>query len=44
MRYTKIATAQPFSGTPKINIASVFGASPNKPFILRILVTGQRPV
>ncbi len=44
MRYTKIATAHPFSGAPKINISSVFGASPCKPFILRIPVTGQRPV
>ena len=44
MRYTKIATAKPFSGAPKINIASVFGASPNKPFILRIPVTGDRPI
>ena len=44
MRYTKIATAKPFAGAPKINIASVFGASPNKPFILRIPVTGERPI
>lgn len=44
MRYTKIATANPFSGAPKINIAAVFGASPNKPFILRIPVTGERPI
>lgn len=44
MGYVKIATARPFSGAPKINIASVFGASPGKPFLLRIPVTGQRPV
>ena len=44
MRYTKIAMASPFSGAPKINFSSVFGASPNKPFILRIPVTGQRPI
>ena len=44
MAYTKIATAKPFSGAPKINIASVFGASPEKPFLLRIPVTGQRPI
>ena len=44
MRYTKIATAAPFSGAPKINIASVFGASPCKPFLLRIPVTGARPI
>ena len=44
MAYTKIAAAKPFSGAPKINIASVFGASPEKPFLLRIPVTGQRPI
>ena len=44
MRYTKIATAHPFSGAPKINAPSVFGASPKKPFLFRIPVTGQRPV
>ena len=44
MRITKIAPAMPFSGKPKINLASVFGASPNKPFLLRIPVTGQRPI
>lgn len=44
MGYTKIAIAKPFCGAPKINFASVFGASPNKPFLLRIPVTGQRPI
>ena len=44
MRVTKIAPVMPFSGKPKINLASVFGASPNKPFLLRIPVTGQRPI
>ena len=44
MRTTKIAPAAPFSGAPKINLASVFGASPNKPFLLRIPVTGKRPI
>ncbi|MBE6712131.1 MAG: hypothetical protein E7580_01280 [Ruminococcaceae bacterium] len=44
MGTVKIAAARPFSGAPKINIASVFGASPCKPFLLRIPVTGQRPV
>lgn len=44
MGYVKIATAHPFSGAPKINLASVFGASPNKPFLLRIPVTGARPL
>ena len=44
MRYTKLAKAEPFSGSPKINLASVFGASPQKPFLLRIPATGQRPM
>ncbi len=44
MRMTKIAPAAPFSGAPKINLASVFGASPKKPFLLRIPVTGERPI
>lgn len=44
MRYTKIAIAQPFSGAPRINAPSVLGASPQKPFLFRIPVTGQRPV
>ena len=42
--YTKIAKAEPFSGAPKINIASLFGASPNKDVILRIPATGERPM
>ena len=44
MRTTKIAHATPFSGAPKINLASIFGASPNKPFMLRIPATGERPM
>lgn len=44
MRYTKIATAHPFEGAPRINHADVFGASPKKPIILRIPVTGERPI
>ncbi len=44
MRYTEIAEARPFSGTPKINLPSAYGASPNKPIILRIPVTGERPI
>ena len=44
MHLTKIAEFKPFSGAPKINIASVYGASPNKPFLLRIPVTGERPI
>ncbi len=44
MRYTKIAEARPFEGKPSINLASVFGASPKKEIILRIPVSGQRPI
>ena len=44
MRITKIAEARPFEGKPSINLASVFGASPKKPIILRIPVTGERPI
>ena len=44
MRHTKIAKAMPFEGKPQINLAGVYGASPGKPFLLRIPVTGQRPV
>lgn len=44
MQTTKIAHATPFSGVPKINLASVFGASPQKPFLLRIPATGERPM
>ncbi len=44
MRYTKIAVAKPFEGAPSINLASVYGASPKKPLILRIPVTGERPI
>ena len=44
MRTTKIASAKPFSGVPIINLASVFGASSKKPFLLRIPVTGERPI
>ena len=44
MSYTKIAQATPFEGAPKINLASIVGASPKKPILIRIPVTGQRPV
>lgn len=44
MSYTKIAPAKPFEGAPKINLAPIFGASPKKPIILRIPVTGKRPM
>lgn len=44
MHYTNIAIAKPFDGEPKINLADIYGASPNKPILLRIPVTGQRPI
>lgn len=44
MHYTEIAISKPFEGAPKINVASVYGASPEKPFMLRIPVTGTRPI
>ena len=44
MRTTKIAHATPFSGAPRINLASIFGASSKKPFLLRIPATGERPI
>ena len=31
MRHTSIAVAKPFEGAPKINLPSVYGASPKKP-------------
>ena len=44
MRTTKIALAKPFEGAPRINLAATIGAAPNKPFLLRIPVTGERPI
>lgn len=44
MEYMKIARATPFEGAAQINICEVFGASPKKPIILKIAVTGERPV
>lgn len=44
MRTTKIAHATPFSGAPRINSASIFGASSKKPFLLRIPASGERPI
>ena len=44
MRYTEIAPAQPFEGAPRINLASVYGASPDKPILMKIPVTGARPL
>ena len=42
--YCKIAAARPFEGAPQIHSASVYGASPGKPILYRIPVTGQRPI
>ncbi len=44
MCFTKIATPTTFEGKPKITVASVLGASPNKPILFRIGVLGQRPM
>ena len=44
MRYTQIASVKPFEGAPKINLPSVFGASPKKPFLMRIGASGERPI
>ena len=44
MSYTKIARRTTYEGAPKINAASLFGASPKKPIIYRIPVTGKRPM
>lgn len=44
MHYTEIAIAKPFEGKPQINMPDLFGASANKPVILRIPVTGERPI
>ena len=44
MRYTEIAIAKPFEGVPKINFPDIFGASPDKEIIVKIPVTGKRPL
>lgn len=44
MHYTEIAISKPFEGSPKINLPDIFGASPKKPIILRVAVTGKRPI
>ena len=44
MSFTKVAKPTTFSGKPKITIAKVLGASPNKPILFRVGVLGQRPV
>ena len=44
MRYTEIATATPFEGAPRINLADRVGASPGKPILIKIPTTGARPI
>lgn len=44
MRYTEIAIANPFEGEPKINLPKLLGASKGKPVIVRVAVTGKRPI
>ena len=44
MPYTKVAPAAPFAGKPAIHLPRLYGASPKKPILLRIPVTGQRPI
>ena len=44
MRDTKIAIARPFEGVPQIHLPECIGASPRKPMIVRIPVTGERPI
>ena len=43
MRFSEIAIAKPFEGAPKINLPDIYGASPEKPFLLRIPAIGKRP-
>ena len=44
MSTSRIAKATPFEGKPRINLPSVYGATPGKPFLLRIAATGERPI
>ena len=44
MRYTKIAIAKPFEGSPKINLPECIGASPKKPILFKVAVIGERPI
>lgn len=41
---TKIACSTPFHGPPIITTPAVYGSSPNKPFLWRISVLGERPI
>ncbi len=44
MRHTEIAPFKPYEGAPQINSSDILGASPEKPIIFRIPVTGKRPI
>ena len=44
MQHTEIAIAKPYDGAPRINLPDIFGASEKKEIILRIPVTGKRPI
>ena len=44
MRYTEIAIAKPFEGAPVINLPDVYGATAGKEILLKVPVTGERPV
>lgn len=42
---TKIAPVQPFNeGSPRFNLPGIYGASPRKPFLYRLPVTGKLPI
>ena len=40
----QIAHAEPFSGPARLTMPDIYGGSPDKPFIWRIPVLGERPV
>lgn len=44
MSLTEIAIAKPFEGVPAINIARIIGASVGREALIRIPVTGERPI
>ena len=44
MRYTEIANVKPFEGAAKINVPKVYGAGVGKPFLMRVGVSGERPI
>lgn len=42
---TVIAPAQPYNeGSPRFNLPGIYGASPGKPFLYRLPVTGKPPI